>query len=125
MVDRNRRIKLCPERFQASEEKFDVVITCEERVYDQLIECMETKGAQYNQPVHVINIDIQDNQEEAVLGAFQICDLVEMMAASEDLDNDIDEILHDFESKSSRGIFHSVMFYWKPLPIILKRPKLL
>ena len=28
-------------------------------------------------PVHVINIDIQDNHEEATLGAFQICDLCE------------------------------------------------
>lgn len=110
MVDRNRRIKLCPERFQNSEERFDVVITCEERVYDQLIDHMESNG-KFNQPVHVINIDIQDNQEEAVLGAFQICDLTTMMAASDDLDQDIDEILHDFESKSNRTIYHSVMFY--------------
>ena len=40
MLDRNRRIKPRPERFQASKEKFDVVITCEERVYDQVLEGM-------------------------------------------------------------------------------------
>ena len=28
-------------------------------------------------PVHIINIDVQDNHEEATLGAFQICDLCE------------------------------------------------
>lgn len=39
MLDRNRRIKTRPERFQASSEKFDIVITCEERVYDQVVEC--------------------------------------------------------------------------------------
>lgn len=39
MLDRNRRIKLGPERFQSCMEKFDIIITCEERVYDQVIEC--------------------------------------------------------------------------------------
>ena len=38
MLDRNRRIKPKPERFQACDEKFDVVVSCEERVYDQVIE---------------------------------------------------------------------------------------
>lgn len=40
MIDRNRRIKPKPERFQLSKQKFDIVVTCEERVYDQVIECM-------------------------------------------------------------------------------------
>lgn len=37
MLDRNRRIKQAPERFQDSKEKFDILISCEERVYDQVI----------------------------------------------------------------------------------------
>jgi RNA polymerase II subunit A C-terminal domain phosphatase SSU72 len=41
MLDRNRRIKPMPERFQACKEKFNVIITCEERVYDQVIEGRE------------------------------------------------------------------------------------
>lgn len=40
MLDRNRRIKQHPERFQLCNEQFTVVITCEERVYDQVLECM-------------------------------------------------------------------------------------
>jgi len=39
MLDRNRRIKPHPERFQETDEEFDLVITVEERVYDQVIEC--------------------------------------------------------------------------------------
>lgn len=39
MLDRNRRIKPRPERFQDAEEEFDLVVTAEERVYDQVIEC--------------------------------------------------------------------------------------
>lgn len=38
MLDRNRRIKLKPEKFQTSKDKFDILVTCEERVYDQVIE---------------------------------------------------------------------------------------
>ena len=38
MLDRNKRIKARPERFQSCKEHFDIVITCEERVYDQCIE---------------------------------------------------------------------------------------
>lgn len=39
MLDRNRRIKTEPERFQESKEKFDIIVSCEERVYDQILEC--------------------------------------------------------------------------------------
>ena len=38
MLDRNRRIKARPERFQACEDKFDVIVSCEERVYDQILD---------------------------------------------------------------------------------------
>lgn len=38
MLDRNKRIKTKPERFQNCKDKFDLVITCEERVYDQVVE---------------------------------------------------------------------------------------
>lgn len=38
MLDRNRRIKASPERFQDCLDKFDVIFTCEERVYDQVVE---------------------------------------------------------------------------------------
>ncbi len=38
MLDRNRRIKPSPERFQAVQEEFDVVFTVEERIYDCVIE---------------------------------------------------------------------------------------
>lgn len=80
MLDRNRRLKRCPEKFQHCPERFDIIVTAEERVYDQVIEFMESKPPVSNQPVHVINIDIQDNHEEATLGAFLISDMITMVS---------------------------------------------
>lgn len=34
------------------------------------------------QPVHVVNVDIQDNHEEATLGAFLICELCQCVSLS-------------------------------------------
>lgn len=128
MLDRNKRIKSKPERFQNCKDKFDLVITCEERVYDQVVEgepshdCFNSEGSAANcrhiksnlyqtvilltsnlvvhfffcccspdlnsreqetlQPVHVINVDIQDNHEEATLGAFLICELCQCVSVS-------------------------------------------
>ena len=38
MLERNKRIKLKPERFQDSPTVFNLIVTCEERVYDQVVE---------------------------------------------------------------------------------------
>ncbi|CAG9824985.1 unnamed protein product [Phaedon cochleariae] len=109
-LDRNRRIKSHPEKFQEALDKFDILITCEERVYDQVLEYMESKTPTDNSIVHVINIDIQDNLEEATIGAFLISDMCLMMAKAEDLDNDIEELLHNFEEKCQRSILHCIVF---------------
>ncbi|XP_050307030.1 RNA polymerase II subunit A C-terminal domain phosphatase SSU72 [Anthonomus grandis grandis] len=109
-LDRNRRIKSHPEKFQDNKEKFDILITCEERVYDQVLEYMENKTPSDNSIVHVINIDIQDNLEEATIGAFLISDMCMHIATAEDLDNDIEEVLHSFEEKCQRPILHSIVF---------------
>ena len=37
MLDRNRRIKSMPERFQEAKEQFDVIFTVEERIYDSVL----------------------------------------------------------------------------------------
>ncbi|CAH1239261.1 SSU72, partial [Branchiostoma lanceolatum] len=147
-----------------AKERFDIVVTCEERVYDQVVEgtaildsqghmgggavdgpagaessCqsvgvtvrraervydhigedaailyfryLETRDSGADAPVHVINIDIQDNHEEATIGAFLICDLCQMLQDSDDLENDMDEILQAFEEKCNRPILHTVSFY--------------
>ncbi len=58
LLQRNRRIKERPERFQASQERFDVIFTCEEKVYDNVIASFEEKDNVSEQPVHVVNMDV-------------------------------------------------------------------
>lgn len=59
MLDRNRRIKPHPERFQSTTEQFNLILTCEERVYDQVIESNNEKFVvisefRYNQFIYFI-----------------------------------------------------------------------
>jgi len=111
ILDRNRRIKEKPERFQEAQERFDVILTCEERCYDLVVANFEEMDSTSEQPVHVINIDIVDNPEDATIGAFLFADLMQMFDASSDLDDDIDEILQLFEEKCDRSVFHTLCFY--------------
>ncbi|CAH1731033.1 RNA polymerase II subunit A C-terminal domain phosphatase SSU72-like [Aphis gossypii] len=111
MLDRNRRIKKHPEKFQLSNERFTVIITCEDRVYDQVLEHFTTVLSFGNEPVHIINIDIKDNSEEATIGAFVIHDLVTWLYRSEDLDHEIDRLIVQYERKCKRQLIYSILFY--------------
>lgn len=113
ILDRNRRIKRGPEKFQeiVRTEMFDLILTAEEKVYDAVIAAFDELDSEHEQPVHVINMDVVDNPEDATIGAFLLCDLVQMMDRSEDLDDDLDEIIQDFEEKCKRGILHTQCFY--------------
>ncbi|XP_043837201.1 RNA polymerase II subunit A C-terminal domain phosphatase SSU72-like [Dromiciops gliroides] len=111
MLGRNRRIKPRPERFQNCKEVFDLIFTCEERVYDNVVEELNSRDQETFKPVHVINVDIQDNEEEATLGAFLICELCECIQQAEDMENEIDDLLQEFEEQSGRTFLHTVCFY--------------
>jgi len=96
MLDRNRNVKWGPERWQdwrigvprlnenqrqnrGSEGTeagiVDIVITCEERCWDSVVDDLLSRGAPMNRPVHVFNVDIKDNAEEAAVGGQAILDL--------------------------------------------------
>jgi RNA polymerase II subunit A C-terminal domain phosphatase SSU72 len=103
MLDRNRNIKWGPERFQdwnlgaarldasARGDKgsqgteggvVDVIFTCEERCWDAVVENLLDRGAPLNRPVHVFNVDIRDNHEEALKGGAAILELADALNAA-------------------------------------------
>lgn len=112
LLDRNRRIKTAPQRFQDATENYDIIITCEERCFDIVCDDLMHRGIRQNRIVHVINVDIRDNPDDATIGARAILQLAQQLQDCHDLDGQIDAILTDFiTNKSSHPIMYTVHFY--------------
>lgn len=88
MIDRNRHIKRAPEKWQTNSYagKFDLVITCEERCFDLVIDDLmqrlvskDQKEFEVKQVIHIINVDIKDDNENAIIGGKGILKLVNMI----------------------------------------------
>ncbi|KAJ3011814.1 Structural maintenance of chromosomes protein 6, partial [Thoreauomyces humboldtii] len=107
MLDRNRRIKRAPERWQESRDVFDLVISCEERCFDSACDDLNNRSADLNRPVHLVNLEIQDNHQEAAIGGQLILQLVNMIAQSPDRDADLDRILEAFSARTKAQVLHT------------------
>merc|ERR1712055_490723 len=79
ILSRNMRIKERPEKFQDTDKEFNLILTCEERVYDAVVEHFANSDSVSETPVHVINVDIVDNPEDATIGAFLFCELMSLL----------------------------------------------
>lgn len=115
MIDRNRNIKEAPERWQDGLKYFDIVITCEERCFDAVCDDLlgRASTAALNRMVHVINVDIRDNAEEAAKGGQGILKLVQMMdETGESLDDEALNVIAAWQEQfPNLPILHSVQFY--------------
>ncbi|KAF5918610.1 hypothetical protein HPG69_005644 [Diceros bicornis minor] len=111
ILGRNERIKSRPERFQECRDAFDVIFTCEESVYDRVVEDLCAREQETFQPVHVINVDIQDTLEDATLGALLICELCQCLQQADDMEDSLDKLLLAVEEKTGKGFLHTVCFY--------------
>ncbi|MCJ1458149.1 RNA polymerase II subunit A C-terminal domain phosphatase [Mycoblastus sanguinarius] len=119
MLERNVGVKWGPERWQdwsigrprldqRREDKgskgaeagvVDVVITCEERCWDAVVDNLIERGSPLNRPVHVINVDIRDNHEEALVGGKGILDLADSLNEAAREEKDVGEEKKSFDDR--------------------------
>ncbi|CAM0141233.1 unnamed protein product [Umbelopsis sp. WA50703] len=112
MLDRNRKIKEAPQRWAESVEMYDVIITCEERCFDAVFEDLANRGEESSLSTHLINVDIKDNHEDALLGGRAILQLAQMIEASKDVDNEIQTIIEKFaERYPAHPVLHTIAYY--------------
>jgi RNA polymerase II subunit A C-terminal domain phosphatase SSU72 len=111
LLERNMRIKEAPEKFQESAESDanDVILTCEERCFDAVCEELRDKRPPTGKPVHVINLDIKDNPEDAAIGARLWLQLCMKLEGLEDLEEGIEQVLEEFQDRTGRELLHTVI----------------
>ena len=110
MLDRNRKIKSAPEKFQESADQYDVVITCEERCFDAAMEDMLTRTKTFLRPVHLINVEIIDNHEQALIGGDLILQLVRAIKKASDLDQEMDNLLQEFQARTRAKVLYTLAY---------------
>ncbi|PWN27545.1 Ssu72-domain-containing protein [Jaminaea rosea] len=111
MLDRNRRIKRAPERWHEGRKTADVVITCEEKCFDAVCEDLLSRNGELNRSVHVINVEIKDNHEEALVGGKAILELCRRIDEAGDVDEEITRILDEHQERHPHALLHSVAYY--------------
>lgn len=111
ILERKERIKPHPERFQECSDSFEVIFTCEERVYDRVVQELCAREQVTFRAVHVVDMDIEDTLEEATFRAFLICELCQSFQQADDMEDSLDQLLQAAEEKTGKSILHTVCFY--------------
>lgn len=113
ILERNRKIKNAPQRFQETREIYDVIITCEQRCFDIVCEDFMERSSQgrLSRPVHVINFDIRDTPDDATVGARAILQLAQQIQDCPDIHTHLHTILAEYQEKAAHQICYAVHFY--------------
>lgn len=115
LLERNKRIKAGPERFQNSINSiYDIIVTCDQRCFDIVCDdLLHRKNAFHSEgiPVHIINIDIKDTHEDATMASKTIVSLCLEINSCNNLANQIEEILVSLYKSSPYPIQYTQLFY--------------
>ncbi|AFN83171.1 Ssu72-like protein [Encephalitozoon romaleae SJ-2008] len=107
LLERNMRVKEKPENFFQRDEDFDLVITCEERVFTSIFEHY-ADGSSCTKSFFMVNFDIKDTPSDAITGAQEILEFVEDVLSLEEngLRYAVDDALRRyFERKGTMLLF--------------------
>lgn len=118
MLDRDRKVKRHAERFQESPERYHLVICFEQRVFDAVMEDLQsrevstTRWTEDLSIVHVVNIETVDNHRAAKVGAERALELIERLyEVMPDWEGKLDDILDRMEEKYGIHVQHTAMTY--------------
>ncbi|KAJ2820607.1 RNA polymerase II subunit A C-terminal domain phosphatase [Coemansia sp. 'formosensis'] len=111
MIDRNITVKQAPEKFQKEDMSYDVIFTCEERVFEMVCEELLRRAGVKSKPVHVINIEIEDNHKESLAGGNTIVELAKRISNSKDLERDMDGIIENIQKEIPHRLLYTMAFY--------------
>ena len=111
MLERNASIKTAPERWQDRPHvDFDVVVTFEQRVFDRVVEDLQSRSTRTLQPVLVVNLETKDNHSEAAAAAPLTLKLCEHLRAEEDWEDEIESIVQKFSEDTGKHVLYTVHF---------------
>eukprot|EP00793_Prasinoderma_coloniale_P007138 PRCOL_00006990-RA len=111
MLDRNVRVKRCPERFQDSYKQHDVIVCFEQRVFDIAVETLNAREQESMESVLMINLQTTDNPEEAEKAGKAVLTLCRMIDEADDWEEEIEDILDAFVEETGRRPLYTVCFY--------------
>lgn len=105
MLDRNAKIKKAPEQWRDARERFDLIVTFEDRVFRTVIDdFISNRAPSVFAAAYVVNLEIKDTHVDAAAGAKICVELVEALDALENLDGSIYDVIADLERKYSKSI---------------------
>jgi len=111
MLERNASIKAAPERWQDYEPiDFDVVVAFEERVFDRVVEDLQSRGTSSLRPILVVNLETKDNHSEAAAAAPLALKLCEYLRSEEDWEDEIESIVQKFTEDTGKHLLYTVHF---------------
>lgn len=83
----------------------------EERCFDAVLDdILERDPSDRISPIHIINVEIKDTNEDSLVGATFILKLVDIIHGLEDKDDQIEECVDAFARNNSLALRYSVAF---------------
>ena len=112
MVKRNSEVKLCPEKWQARKENFDIVFTYEMSVFDAVRLDLEARRNPAGDIIRVFDLDVEDTHEDSMKGALDTLEFMkfidECYTRQISWEENIDSIIAQFSAKTGRNVHYAI-----------------